>query len=95
MWGVQIRHITAAQTLSGLTLCVLNVGLSRSQPLPSLLPGLLNHAKPRGDCVTERKLEHSNRVREDILPSLSFGDPLLLGRGAGMELLNRPVTGDK
>jgi hypothetical protein len=30
MWGVQIRHITAAQTLSGLTLRALNVGLSRS-----------------------------------------------------------------
>lgn len=30
MWGVQIRHITAAQTLSGLTLCALNVGLLRS-----------------------------------------------------------------
>jgi hypothetical protein len=58
-----------------------------------LLPSLLNHAKPRGDCVTERK--HSNRVPEDILPSLAFGDPLLLGREAGMELLNRPVTGDK
>jgi len=30
MWGVQIRHITAAQTLSGLTLRSLNVGLLRS-----------------------------------------------------------------
>ena len=57
-----------------------------------------------GNCVSERK--HSNRVSEDILPgspkarlcstrSLGFEDPLLLGRGAGMGLLNRPVAGDK
>lgn len=60
-----------------------------------LRPSLLGHAKLGGDCVAERK--HSNRVplAEDILPSRTFGDPLLLGRGAGLELLNRPVTGDK
>jgi len=58
-----------------------------------LLPSLLGHAKLGGDCVAERK--HSNKVPEDILPSRTFGDPLLLGRGAGLELLNRPVTGDK
>lgn len=92
MWE-EIRHITAAQTLSGLTLCVPNVGLSRSKPLPPLLPWSPEPRQTEGDCATERK--HNNRVPEDILPSLTFGDPLLLGRGAGMELLNHPVTGDK
>jgi len=61
--------------------------------IPSpLLPSLLNHANPRGIVSQNAKQQ---RVSEDILPSLTFGDPLLLGRGAGMELLNRPVTGDK
>lgn len=60
-------------------------------PTPS--PWSLEPRQTEGDCATERK--HSNRVPEDILPSLTIGDPLLLGRGAGMELLNRPVTGDK
>lgn len=53
---------------------------------PPLLPNLLNHAKPRGDCVTERNHSDSDRVPEGILPSLTFGDPLLLDRGAGIEL---------
>ena len=95
MWGVhwQIRHITAAQTISGLTLRSLNVGLLRSQPFLPLPPTLLNHTKPRGGlCHGTQSSKECQRI---FLPSRTFGDPLLLGRGDGMELLNCHVTGDK
>ena len=91
MWGAQIRHISAAQISSGLTPCV-QWGIAK---LASLLPlpSNLNHAEPGAGGLCHG----SQTERQRYLLGLGFEDSPtpLPSRGAAVEFLSRPDTGDK
>ena len=82
-WGAQIRHIAAAQTLNGLTLCAQRGIVTLTHSYPLLSP--LDHTKPRG--VASR---NANRTPEIFSLSLwSLVLKILPSRGAAVEFLTR------